>query len=40
MNNDIMDEWKPDINCFRLQTARRKKRMQHEDFEKKLFEAT
>jgi hypothetical protein len=37
MDNIIYGEAEQDILCFRLQSARRKKRMQHEDFEKKLL---
>ena len=37
MNKNITGNQEPDILSFRLQTARRKVRMQHEDFEKGLL---
>ncbi|MCY7420269.1 MAG: hypothetical protein LH478_00790 [Chitinophagaceae bacterium] len=37
MNNNIMINREPDFCGYRLQSARRKKRMQYEDFEKRLL---
>lgn len=36
MNNKLIQQYGEDILCYRLRTARQKKRMQYEDFEKQL----
>jgi len=37
MDTQIIQQYGEDILCYRLRTARQKKRMQHEDLEKKLI---
>ena len=37
MDTKLVQQYGEDILCYRLRTARQKKRMQHEDLEKKLI---
>ena len=37
MNSKLIQQYGEDILCYRLRTARQKKRMQYKDFEKQLL---
>ena len=40
MDTKFIQQYGEDILCYRLRTARQKKRMQYEDFDKQLIQST